>query len=255
MNKLIAISSVFFLCLLSCHKDKDDDVFPALVTLKFNHSWDDTPITASNFNTIEFTNAHGEELSITKLRYLISKITFQKENGETYTLDGYNLVDITNGKNLSFTPKYAIPVGTYSRVFFTFGFDNEDNYNNYQDLNSESWNVPEMLGGGYHFMQLEGKFIDNTSTETGYAYHTIRAVDNTGPELVFEDTFFEVDLGEINLSKSTTFNINMNVSEWFKNPNTWDLNQLNNMLMPNYDAQILMYENGQSVFSLESIDQ
>ena len=35
----------------------------------------------------------------------------------------------------------------------------------------------------------------------------------------------------------------MNIAEWFKTPNTWDLNALNNMLMPNFDAQILMFEN------------
>jgi len=104
-------------------------------------------------------------------------------------------------------------------------------------------------------MQLEGKFIDNTTTETGYAYHTIRAVDNSGATQVFQDTFFEVDLGAINITNNTTFNIEMNIAEWFKNPNTWDLNVLNQMLMPNSSAQIMMYENGQNVFNLESVNQ
>ena len=47
----------------------------------------------------------------------------------------------------------------------------------------------------------------------------------------------------------------MNIAEWFKNPNTWDLNVLNNMLMPNFNAQIMMFENGQNVFSLKSVTQ
>ena len=47
----------------------------------------------------------------------------------------------------------------------------------------------------------------------------------------------------------------MNIAEWFKNPNTWDLNVLNQMLMPNSSAQIMMYENGQNVFNLESVNQ
>ena len=47
----------------------------------------------------------------------------------------------------------------------------------------------------------------------------------------------------------------MNIAEWFKNPNTWDLNVLNNMLMPNFDAQVSIFENGQNVFSLKSVKQ
>jgi len=238
----------------SCNNDKD--VSQVQITFKFSHNWDGTAVSNANFNSIIYTNANGEDLSITKLRYLISKITFEKSSGETFILDGYNLVDVTNNTNQSFTPITTIPDGDYSKVSFTFGFDNDDNYNeNYIDLNSASWNVPELLGGGYHYMQLEGKFIDNTTTETGYAYHTIRAVDNSGATQVFQDTFFEVDLGAINITNNATFNIEMNIAEWFKNPNTWDLNVLNQMLMPNSSAQIMMYENGQNVFNLESVNQ
>jgi len=238
----------------SCNNDKD--VSQVQITFKFSHNWDGTAVSNANFNSIIYTNANGEDLSITKLRYLISKITFEKSSGETFILDGYNLVDVTNNTNQSFTPITTIPDGDYSKVSFTFGFDNDDNYNeNYIDLNSASWNVPELLGGGYHYMQLEGKFIDNTTTETGYAYHTIRAVDNSGATQVFQDTFFEIDVGAVNITNNATFNIEMNIAEWFKNPNTWDLNVLNQMLMPNSSAQIMMYENGQNVFNLESVNQ
>ena len=210
------------------------------VTFNFAHNWDGIEVTNTNFNTIQYTNANGENLSITKLRYLISKITFSKSTGEKLVLDGYNLIDVTNNTNLSFTPIYTIPLGIYSNVSFVFGFDNNDNYNNYQDLNSTSWNVPEMLGGGYHFMQLEGKFTNNSSTETGYAYHTIRAVDASTSPIKFQNTFFEVNLGEATISNNTVFNVEMNISEWFKNPNTWDLNVLNNVLMPNFEIQIIL---------------
>lgn len=244
------------LILTSCHVDKDDEITQVNTTFNFTHNWDGTNVTNTDFNTIKYTNANGEELSISKLRYLISKITFQQSNGQTIILDGYNLVDVTNNTNLSYLPITTIPTGAYNNVSFTFGFDNDDNYNeNYIDLNSVSWNVPELLGGGYHYMQLEGKFIDNTTTETGYAYHTIRAVDNSGTTQTFQDTFFEVNLGEVIITNNVTFNIEMNIAEWFKNPNIWDLNVLNNMLMPNFNAQILIHENGQNVFSLKSINQ
>jgi len=253
MQRIILIILVLYM-FTSCNKD--NGVSQVQITFKFSHNWDGTAVSNANFNSIIYTNANGEDLSITKLRYLISKITFEKSSGETFILDGYNLVDVTNNTNQSFTPITTIPDGDYSKVSFTFGFDNDDNYNeNYIDLNSASWNVPELLGGGYHYMQLEGKFIDNTTTETGYAYHTIRAVDNSGATQVFQDTFFEVDVGAVNITNNATFNIEMNIAEWFKNPNTWDLNVLNQMLMPNSSAQIMMYENGQNVFNLESVNQ
>jgi hypothetical protein len=47
----------------------------------------------------------------------------------------------------------------------------------------------------------------------------------------------------------------MDVSEWFKNPNTWDLNEYDVNLMGNYDVQLLMNQNGSSVFDLVSITQ
>ena len=48
----------------------------------------------------------------------------------------------------------------------------------------------------------------------------------------------------------------MNVAEWFKNPNEWDLNALHSFLMPNFNAQIMMSENGQlDVFSIGTITQ
>ena len=58
---------------------------------------------------------------------LISKITFQKSNGEKLELDNYNLVDVTNNSNLTFIPVNTISLGTYTNVSFTFGFDNNDN--------------------------------------------------------------------------------------------------------------------------------
>lgn len=255
MKKIIPFI-ITILILFSCETSNDNEISQVNTTFNFTHNWDGTLITNSNFNTIQYTNANGEQMSIEKLRYLISKITFTKPTGEKLVLSGYNLVDVTNNERLTFTPVNSIPTGTYSNVSFTFGFDNNENYNkNYVDLNSASWSVPEMLGGGYHYMQLEGKFIDTNTTETGYAYHTIRAVDNTGSSLIFQDTFFEVDLGPATITNNTIFNIEMNIAEWFKTPNTWDLNVLNNILMPNFNAQIMMYENGQTVFSLESITQ
>lgn len=257
MKKILMLTFFIILC-ISCTEDADDTLSENVsATFNFTHSWDETTVTNTDFNTIQFTNANGEEMSIEKLRYLISNIRFEKANGEIVNTSGYNLVDVTNDNNLSFQPYTPIPKGEYTNVIFTFGFNNEDNYSEtYTDLNSTSWNVPDMLGGGYHYMQLEGKFTDNSATETGYAYHAIRAVDNSDPDnLLFQDTFIDVELGPVSITKDLSFNINMNIAEWFKSPNQWDLNTLHNMMMPNFNAQVAMHQNGQNVFSLSGITE
>jgi hypothetical protein len=258
MKKIVLLFSL--IAFSSCSNSDDSGSNPIVITdaeltFNFSHNWDDTAITNADFNTIQYTNANGEELSIEKLRYLISNITLRKTSGETIVIDTYNLVDVTNNTGMSFTPDMRIPKGSYTNVSFTFGFTNEDNVDGaYADLNTALWNVPAMLGGGYHFMQLEGKFIDNADAEIGYQYHAIRAVNNSDPNnLQFQDTFFEVDLGSINIQNNVSFEIEMNIAEWFKNPVNWDLNVLHSSLMSNFGAQILMFTIGQDVFSLGSI--
>ena len=253
--KLIILAFAFVF--MACEKDNDDNISAVTtVNFKFTHKWEETEVSNSDFNTINFTNAFGNELSIERLRYLISKIKLTKNTGEVITIDEYNLVDLEDANSLNFSTNQTVAVGSYSDISFVFGFTNEDNTDGtYADLNSATWNVPVMLGGGYHYMQMDGKYINSSNVESGYNYHAIRAVDNPGSNPTFpQDTFFEVSLGEITLTGTTEITIAMNIAQWFKQPNTWNLNEYNQMLMPNSTAQILMYQNGQNVFNLVSIE-
>jgi len=256
MKKISTILAILLLFTACPQRDDDFILENVTVTLDFTHNWDGTNVTSSDFNTIQYTNANGEELSIERLRYLISDVKLTSETGEVIEINEYNLADLTTNQGLSYILPNEIAEGTYD-VSFTFGFDNEDNIDGaYQDLNSASFNVPMMLGGGYHYMQFDGKYINDAATETGFNYHAIRAVDNPGANPTFpQDTFFEVDLGAITISNNVSVEVKMNIAEWFKTPHTWDLNNLDTVLMPNSAAQIMMYDNGQSVFSLGAITQ
>lgn len=250
---------------VSCNKS-DDDATPQNVTVNFNftQNWDGSAINNSDYDNTQYTNAHGETLKLSKLVYLISDITFTNANGDVFDAGDYTLIDAREGTNLNFSPGIEIPEGTYT-VSFTFGFDDEDNDINHQDLNSADggWNVPDMLGGGYHYMRMEGKYMSASNpTEVNFQYHTIRANKHTslppGPDTLdfTEDTSFVVNLGQVTIGSTTNIEIKMNVAEWFKNPNTWDLTQLYQTLMPNYDAQIMMKGNGQNgVFNLGLVTQ
>ena len=216
------------------------------ITLNFTHDWDGVEITDKDFNELKFTNANGEKVSIENLRYLISNISL---------VDGknYHLVNFTENTGTSIKVS-DLTEGNYA-LSFRFGFSDEDNETGvYKDLNSVSFNVPGMLGGGYHYMQFDGKYRDNNNEEAGFNYHTIRAVDKTDPDnLILEDTSFEINLGTVSVSNNTNIEVKVNLAEWFKNPNEWDLNELNTVLMPNFKAQKMMNANGKSVFSLGAV--
>lgn len=220
---------------------------PVTVTIKFSHNWDGIPINQSDFNNFKFTTENGELISIELLRYVVSNVSVGQ------TSKKYQLINV--GENTgSEIVLNQVPQGN-NFVKFTFGFTDADNIDGiYPDLNSTSFNVPMMMGGGYHYMQFDGKYKDANNQNANFNYHTIRAVNMSNPmNLILEDTSFEVEIGTLEFSKNTTIEIKMNVAEWFKNPNLWDLNVLNTVLMPNFNAQKMMSENGRNVFSLGEI--
>ena len=247
-NLKLFLIAIIIITMNSC--DDDDPVATSgNILFDFTHNWDGETITADEFNIFQFTNTNSQQMSISKLRYLISNIAFHRTDGSVVPIDGYLLVDLSTESTFAFVSN--IPFGSYSSISFTFGFDETDNIDGfYTDLNSVSWNWPEMLGGGYHFMQLEGMYVDGL-IESPYAYHMGTARVDTG---VFEANHFEVIINGFTHTNDTSIEIKMNIAEWFKNPYTWDLDVYSTDLMMNYDAQILMNQNGNSVFSLGEVN-
>ena len=253
-TKILAIICLTFV-LSSCSEDNDISLEPVAITLNFSHSWNGTEITNADFNELKFTNENEQVLSIERLKYVISEVSLTHKSGVVTVLDEYSLVDLTNSEGLSFTTSKTILPGDYTSVTFRFGFSNEYNIDGaYQDLNTANFNVPTALGGGYHFMQFDGKYRDITSVEAPFNYHVISAIDPTNTNDP-KDTSFSLNIGAATIGGNTKIQIEMDVSEWFKNPTTWNLNEYDVNLMGNYDVQLLMNQNGSSVFSLISITQ
>ena len=244
--KLLIIIAI--ISLVSCSSD-DDKASDILISVTNSQNWDGENITASDLGTKEFTDENGEILKIERLRYLISKVILTNSYGDEIEIGSYKLVDLTNNNTLNYATNIVVPPGTYTSISFVYGFNEEDNIDQaYLDLNTASWNWPEMLGGGYHFMQLDGTFTSPTIlSPLPFNYHNGTARISEG---VFEQNFIRVNVDGLSIDSNTNIDIKMNLAEWFKNPKTWDLNLLNTGLMGNYDAQRKMNENGQSVFSV-----
>ncbi|MFT5249457.1 MAG: hypothetical protein ACI93P_001183 [bacterium] len=248
--KNITLLLTVMIVLLSCSSD-DDKASEFLISVTNSQHWDeqDYDVTIDDFGTTEYINANGEVLKIQKIRYLISKVILTNSFGDEIEIGDYRLVDLTDVNSLSYAQNIVVPPGTYTSISFVYGFNEEDNIDQeYADLNTASWNWPGMLGGGYHFMQFEGTFTNSTTLNPlPFAYHngTARVTDG-----VFEQNFITVNVNGLSIDSNTTIDIKMNLAEWFKNPNTWDLNLLGTNLMGNYDAQKMMNQNGQSVFTV-----
>lgn len=255
MKKIVTVI-LFVSLFLSCKNEIDCCVNPNInVQLNFTHNWNGSIINPSDFNDFKFTNENGETISIERLRYVISNIRLINGN-ESFTFSDYNLIDLGEQNGLILNLERPIFSGSY-QLKFTFGFSDANNLDgSYQDLNSVSFNVPGMLGGGYHYMQFDGKYKTQNNLDANFNYHAIRAVNLADPNnLIFEDTSFEVDLGTVNIMNNAEITVSSNIAEWFRNPNTWNLNELNTVLMPNFEAQKMISANGKTVFSLGNIVQ
>lgn len=228
------------------------------LTFSFSHNYEGTAVSSADFSDLKYTNAFGNIHSISKLIYLVSDFRLYTADGDSIVIDGHQLVNLGDAGTLSYELEEHIPVGTYTGIGFNFGFDETDNTSGtYPDLNVANWSWPMMLGGGYHNMQFEGNFITTVPDTIGFAYHMGMAREIVGVDTTFHDNHFLVQLPNsgFTLSDDATVEVKMNIAEWFKNPNTWDLNTYNAMLMMNYTAQGLMNENGASVFAIGEITQ
>ncbi len=137
----------------------------------------------------------------------------------------------------------SIPVGIYSSVTFYIGLDSLTNKTGILPNSLENINMawPDMMGGGYHFMKMEGHFLDSTNTINGYAMHL-----GKNPNLV-----------TININKQINLKINqekkliMNINEWYKHPLIYDFNVDGNYSMSVMSAMMKLSKNGKDVFTIQ----
>jgi len=250
--KKIALIIITIILFIGCNSD-DDNNTPINVDVLFNftQNWDGANVSSGDFGATDYTTDFGHEINILRIRYLISRMVLHNSNGDSYNVGDYNLVDMDDLTTFSFNPNVTVPEGTYT-LSFVYGFNQADNIDGeYNDLNTALWNWPQMLGGGYHFMQFDGMYDVNTTVPKPFNYHNGTAKVSDG---VFEQNFVEFDLANnLVIGEGSIIEIKMNIAEWFKNPYSWDLDAYNTSLMPNYDAQKLMQENAATVFSADTI--
>lgn len=260
VQALIPVFIFLFLLVSACKTNNEpvEDQYGKL-RINFKHSMDGNPIV---FDEMKYINAAGNHYLVNEIQYFVSDITLHKSDGEKLLLDAWEdiyYVDTDIEITHSHLFKDEIQPGNYSKISFTFGI-NEDKNQSLMFVNPpESFMFwPEYLGGGYHYMKLNGKWLDTLNQVSPFNYHLgIGQIYHSFPDSItsFVQNYFEVELPdsdiEIKSGQTREINLVMNVENWFKSPHIYNHNKWGGDIMQTQDAMKLGCDNGWDVFMLE----
>ena len=205
-------------------------------------------------DTCMYQNAAGNLYEVNDVQFFISKVMLETASGKLLEISdnqGVHYVDIRIPGTLTWKIADEFDNETYRSIIFVFGLEGEQNTTGYfpnPPENNMSW--PDMIGGGYHYMKINGRWIDGAEMRQPFNLHTGKIATDNG----FADNTFTVTLPLTNFStlgkKTSAINLQMNVNAWFSNPYLFDFNVFGGSIMQNREAQEVLRANGHNVFSV-----
>jgi hypothetical protein len=258
---LAALLAIFLFSANSCDKNGDPpDPEPAKIGFRFTHY---NQGTEQEFDTMKYLNDAGNPYLVNEIQYFISDIKLHKNTGGVQLLNDWkdiHYVDTDIPETHTWDIFDDIEPGQIQKITFTFGISGEKN-NSLMFVNPPERDMfwPEYLGGGYHYMKLNGKWLADDDVVKPFDFHLgigqiyaggVTHVDSiTG----FVQNFFDVELPnssfEIEEGEKQIFEIRMNIENWFINPFTYDHNDWGGDIMQKQDAMHIACKNGeQDVF-------
>ena len=201
------------------------------------------------FDTIQYTNAFGNEYSVSRLEYFLSDFAVMNDDGRQ-EVNGAHYVNARDEGTHTILIE-GIPPGHFHMLAFTWGLDDEDNVTGALDGQSDDidhmfWSVGTC--GGYHYMKIEGRFINSEGTQSGYTTHAGRYCGNGRDESHFVEESFTLHQNVV-AGETLALTLVMNVNKWYEGPNVIDL-ATHNAIMDNKERQDELEENCGDVFTL-----
>lgn len=238
--------TLFFLCIAliaascikpTCHGNLD---------VRISYTANGEPLVT---DTLAYTNEAGNRYLVTEVQWFISNVSLCDENGDTHPLGHIFYIDTNIPESQTLTVA-SLPCGHYTTLRFTFGLDQEDNVTGLfvnPPENNMFW--PEALGGGYHYMKLNGKYLDASDNLVPLNIHL--GIGQNADHTQFYQNYFTVELPiDINIKEGENhLFLDMNIDHWFCNPHVYDFNTFGSAIMQNQKAQCILKENGNDVFS------
>ncbi len=244
--------ALFFICslfLFSCQREKTGKL-----VINFTASVDGEDLV---FNDIRYKNAVGNQYSVEELKYFISDIILVTTEGYYVYLTSKNIhyVDHSISSTLRWEIGDLLTATEYKYLYFVFGLSAENNVSN-RFLNPPESNMawPSTLGGGYHYMQINGKWDDNGIVSPLNIHTGICKTISADSLITYSHNSFGVLFSEADFSisenKTTELTLDMNINQWFTNPVQYDFRVHGPGIMEDELAQLILQANGWNVFSL-----
>ena len=254
-SRLLVI--LFALLAMACTK-RDEN---AEINLNIGYEVNGKPLI---IDSLCYVNEAGNQFLITEIQWFLSDIQLLDQNNEWHDLmqrDATDSIaeltehifyldtDIPESQTLH---GKKIPKGHYSTLRFTFGLDETDNQTGIFRNPPESemfW--PDVLGGGYHYMKLNGKYIDQEDRFAPLAIHL--GIGQNEDNTQFYQNYFIVELPidfDVTANTDDQLDLTMVIDNWFRNPHTIDFNEYGSHIMQNQTAQRLINGNGKDVFKI-----
>lgn len=260
--RLLLLPLAFLLFIVSCTKKDDPVPVKAGIIFYFTHYVEDSPL---KVDTLKYTNAAGNQYMVNEIQYFISDVKLHRADGSHQLIDQWkdiHYVDTDLPETQIWEVFDPIAPGEYEKITFTFGISEEKNQS-LMFVNPPERDMfwPEILGGGYHYMKLNGKWQANVDQVLPFAFHLgigqIYSGGTTNPDSItgFVQNYFEVELPNSSFNVAHDggyqhFEIRMNVENWFRNPHIYDHNIWGGDIMQKQEAMRIGCENGkEDVFS------
>ena len=222
------------------------------LTLSVLHEEDGTPLI---MDALRYTNEAGNPYLVNEVQWFISNLELEDYAGNRVMLAETWYID-TNIPETQTLRVSEVPTRCYRSLRFTFGMNDADNQSGVFSNPPESnmfW--PDELGGGYHYMKLNGKFQNADSLLVPLAIHLGRGQNTNHTE--FYDNSFTVELPidlDVYANRDYSVGIVMNINKWFRSPHVYDFNAFGSAIMQKQEAQQLLKENGADVFTAKNTE-
>lgn len=152
--------------LITCQKDIDQTEKTGTLKITLKNTVKGNQMV---LNTQSYTNAHGEQYSISKFKYYLSNINVSGTQLNPANAQ-YFLIDQSAPASLSFS--IEVPVSSYSEINFLLGVDSTRNVSGAQTgaldpLNDMFWT----WNSGYIMAKMEGNSPQSTVVNNKVEYH------------------------------------------------------------------------------------
>ncbi|WP_298534482.1 MbnP family protein [uncultured Algibacter sp.] len=178
--KIIKFACLIMLAIsiLSCSSDDNEEVITGSgsITVEFDNAYLDSDLL---LNTSSYNASGTEKIKISKVKYIVSNIKLEDEDGHVYVVpknESYFIVDESN-EDSQMIELSDVPAANYTKITYGLGVD-QAKYLEGADGQGDFLTKAQEAGmmwswqAGYKFFVFEGLYTsDDTTTETAFAYH------------------------------------------------------------------------------------